>query len=171
MSRLPNFCPTCGSSLEDVHKFGALRRVCPACGYVHFNDPKVAVVTFITQENRVLLVKRGVEPEAGKWALPAGYVDYGEDPRETAFRETREETGLEIAIIGLFDVMFYRGNNAVIVIIYEGQAIGGQLQAGDDAIEARWFTPVELPELAFESTHAVIVAWIERLKQAPSTTQ
>lgn len=158
----PNFCPLCGSPLQDAARFGAIRRVCPACNYVHFSDPKVAVVTFITQENRVLLVRRGVAPEEGKWALPAGYVDYGENPRDTAVRETQEETGLTIEIKSLFDVMFYQGQNAVIVIIYEGKAVAGQLQAGDDAVEAGWFTPSELPELAFESTQAVIRKWIER---------
>lgn len=162
MNRTPNFCPQCGTPLQDAPKFGAVRRVCPNCDYVHFNDPKVAVVTFITQENRVLLVKRGVEPEEGQWALPAGYVDYGEDPRETAIRETYEETGLQIEIQSLFDVMFYRGHNAVIVIIYQANAIGGQLQAGDDAAEAKWFAPTELPELAFESSRAVIRKWLTR---------
>lgn len=162
MSRLPNFCPMCGARLDESLKFGAVRRVCPVCDYVHFSDPKVAVVTFVTQENRVLLVKRGVEPEEGKWALPAGYVDYGENPRDTAVRETQEETGLTIEIESLFDVMFYQGHNAVIVIIYEGKAVAGQLQAGDDAVEAGWFAPSELPELAFESTRAVINRWLER---------
>lgn len=157
----PNFCPNCGTALHAIEKYGAVRRVCPSCGYIHFHDPKVAVVTFITQENQVLLVKRGVDPESGKWALPAGYVDYGEDPRDTAVRETLEETGLEIQIRALFDVMFYRGNNAVIVIIYECEVLGGLLEAGDDAEEAAWFTPDTLPELAFESTRAVISKWLK----------
>ncbi|MBN1964223.1 MAG: NUDIX hydrolase, partial [Anaerolineae bacterium] len=89
-----NYCPRCGASLEQRMAFGQERPVCPACGYVHFYDPKVAAAVFIEQDGRVLLIKRGVEPEKGRWALPAGFIDRGEDPRHTAVREVQEETGL-----------------------------------------------------------------------------
>lgn len=153
------FCPLCGARLVTAQKFGKLRSTCPACGFVHFDDPKVAVATFITYQGRVLLVRRGVEPEIGKWALPAGYVDYGENPQSAAIRETLEETGIPITISGLLDVMYYEDHNKVIVIIYQGEALSFEPHAGDDATAAGWFSPQHLPEVAFESTQAVLRRW------------
>lgn len=159
MSREYRYCPHCASPLTDAEISGKLRRTCPACGFVHFHDPKVAVCIFVEQAGQVLLVKRGVEPELGKWALPAGYVDYGEAPESAAIREAYEETGLQIEISGLWDVLFYQGNKAVITLIYAGVMRGGILKAGDDALEAAWFPPDALPEIGFESTRRALARW------------
>lgn len=137
---------------------GQPRRACPQCGYVHYTDPKVGAGVLVAENGRVLLVRRGVMPERGKWSLPAGYVDAGQDPRETAAREVLEETGLIVSIDSLLDVYHNpaKQGGATIFILYRGTPIGGQLQAGDDADEARFFTPDEWPELAFASTrHAL----------------
>ncbi|MEZ4516578.1 MAG: NUDIX hydrolase [Chloroflexota bacterium] len=116
------FCPRCGSAMETRVVIDKPRRVCPACGYIHFTDPKVGVGILVTDdEGRVLLVRRGVEPEKGKWSLPAGYLDQGEDPKETAVREVREECGLTVSIERLLDVFHNPpGQGASIFILYEG---------------------------------------------------
>jgi ADP-ribose pyrophosphatase YjhB (NUDIX family) len=155
-----NFCPSCGTAMRDAERFGQMRRVCPACHYVQFDDPKVAAGAFIQQDGKILLVKRGVEPEIGKWALPAGYVDYGEDPAEAAIRETLEETGLQIQITDLFDVILTHSLNEVIFIIYRAEPIGGELQADDDVEEVAWFGKDDIPEVAFDSTRLVIQRWL-----------
>ncbi len=151
------YCPRCGHAVEILHKFGKPREVCPACGFVHFADPKVAVAIFIEAEGKVLLVLRGVEPQRGKWALPAGYVDRGEDPSEAAVRETAEETSLTVEISGLADVLY---DNDVIVIVYRARVLAGEPHAQDDALDVRWFGPQDIPELAFQSTERLIAAWI-----------
>jgi 8-oxo-dGTP diphosphatase len=161
-----NYCPRCGRPLIDAFKYGTIRRVCEACGFVHFRDPKVAAVVLVTENGRVLMVKRAVDPQGGKWALPAGYVDYGEDPREAARREVAEETGLEVAITRLIDVLGpdARGESpASIVILFEGERIGGTLQAHDDAERAVFFSPDEVPldNIAFESTRLLLDRWLE----------
>ena len=158
-----NYCPVCGTKLVRRERFGQIRPVCPACGYVHFYDPKVAAAVFIEDGDRILLIKRGVEPERGRWALPAGYVNAHEDPRQTAIREVREETGLEVRITRLIDV-FYSGrqNGASIIIVYAAEVIGGTLQPQDDAEKAEWFTAEHLPDLAFESTRRLVAAWAAR---------
>ena len=100
-----------------------------------------------------------MNPERGKWSLPAGFLDAGEDPAATAIREAYEETNLEIAISGLIDVYFNPprpDGGASIFILSAGQLRGGQLQAGDDADAAGFFGPDELPELAFASTRAMV---------------
>jgi 8-oxo-dGTP diphosphatase len=155
------YCPRCGKAVEDQVKFGKMRRVCPACGYVHFANPKVAVVTFLNQNREILLVKRGVDPERGKWALPGGFVDLGEDPQLAAVREAEEETGLTVEITGLLDVTF--PPNGVIVISYAGKVIGGTLCAADDVEACCWFKPDDLPDLAFDSTRRLIGLWIDNL--------
>lgn len=160
-----NYCPRCGHPLTDAFRYGKVRRVCESCGFVHFRDPKVAAVVLVTENGRVLMVKRAVDPQGGKWALPAGYIDYGEDPREAARREVAEETGLEVAITRLIDVLGpdARGESpASIVILFEGERIGGTLQAHDDAERAVFFSPDEVPfeDIAFESTRLLLDRWL-----------
>ena len=161
-----NFCPRCGRSLVDAYRSGKQRRVCEACGFVHFRDPKVAAVVFVTDSERVLMVKRAVDPQKGKWALPAGYIDYGEDPRAAAIREVGEETGLQVRITRLLDVLgpgTDGQNPASIVILFEGTVTGGRLAARDDVEQAILFAPDEIPfnDIAFESTRLLLSRWLE----------
>ncbi|MEB2289036.1 MAG: NUDIX hydrolase [Anaerolineae bacterium] len=162
-----NFCQVCGHSLEDRPVHGRVRRVCPACGFVHFEDPKVAVAAFIEDGGRVLLVRRAFNPERGKWALPAGYVDYGEDPAAAAIREVKEETGLDIAIAGVLGVSGGSGQfGASIVITYAATVLDGVARPADDADAVLWLSPGDaLPDIAFTSTRQALAAWQQRGKQ------
>ncbi len=157
-----NFCQVCGHAMIDRLAYGKSRRVCPECGYIHFTDPKVAAVVFIEKDHRVLLVRRAINPERGKWALPAGYIDDGEDPREAAIREVREETGLAIEITRLIDVQTGPDSHgASIVIIYAARALDGIARPLDDADAVLWYAVGDpLPELAFESTRQMLDTWI-----------
>jgi len=152
------FCPRCATPLVTRRVFGRPRRACPACRFVHFTDPKVGVGVLVVEDSRVLLVRRAVEPERGKWGLPAGYLDHGEDPGATAAREALEETGLTVVIEGLLDVIYNppgRGG-ASIFILYRARRVAGDVTPGDDADDARFFPLDALPDLAFASTHAAI---------------
>lgn len=162
-----NFCQVCGHAMEDRFAFGKTRRACPSCGYIHFRDPKVAAVVLIERDDHVLLVRRAVNPEQGKWALPAGYIDYGEDPREAAVREVREETGLEIEITQLLAVEGAPSKfGASIVIIFAGTVLNGTARPCDDAAEILWFAAGDpLPDLAFDSTRTMLADWITRQQQ------
>lgn len=139
---------------------GRLRRACTNCDFIHFTDPKVGVGVLVVQEGKLLLVQRIMKPEIGKWSIPAGYLDYGEDPKETAVREVLEETNLEVEITGLVDVYYnpdaITQGGASIFILYNAKLNGGTLKAGDDAKAAQFFGPEELPELAFTSTLTVV---------------
>lgn len=154
------YCPMCGTELHIIHRTGEMRPVCPNCDYTVYYDPKVAVVIFITQANRVLLIQRGVDPEKGKWALPAGFVNASEDPAHAAIREIHEETGLHVDRVRLLDVIANPGDGtADIVIAYAAQITGGTLQADDDAEDARFFSTDNLPETAFYTTDLLIRRW------------
>lgn len=151
MSRVANYCPRCGHALVQQEKSGRLRPVCPQCEFIVFFDPKVAVLAFIVQNEKVLLVKRGVDPGMGKWACPAGFVEYDEGPEDAVMREVQEETGLATAVSALLEVFPKTddGGAADIVIAYRMQITGGSLKAADDAEEVGWFGRDELPELVF----------------------
>jgi 8-oxo-dGTP diphosphatase len=132
--------------------------VCPACNWVFFADPKVAAAALIQQDDRVLLVRRAVDPLKGCWTLPAGFVDAGEDPAEAARRECLEETGLIVQIAGLVDVLFGQEHprGAHILLVYRARVCEGEIKAGDDVDGAAFFDLDDLPELAFSTTKKIL---------------
>lgn len=113
--------------------------------------PVPAVGLFVVKDGRVLLVRRGNEPGRGKWSLPGGRVRFGERSEDAAVREMREETGLEVRLRKVVDVVdvFWRGPEGellehFVIVDFEAEVVGGELRASDDAIDARWFSPEEL---------------------------
>ncbi|MEM2232783.1 MAG: NUDIX hydrolase [Nitrososphaerota archaeon] len=116
--------------------------------------PIPAVGLFVVKDGRVLLVRRGNEPGRGKWSLPGGRVRFGERSEDAAVREMREETGLEVRLRKVVDVVdvFWRGPEGellehFVIVDFEAEVVGGELRASDDAIDARWFSPEELEGL------------------------
>lgn len=158
-----NYCQVCGHAMTDQISYGKMRRVCPACGFIHFDDPKVAAVAFVEHDNHVLLARRAMNPGRGQWALPGGFVDYGEDPREAAVREVREETGLDVQVTRLIGVKSGAdaSGSASIVILYAARVTGGTAVPQDETDELLWYAASDpLPELAFDSTRAMLAEWI-----------
>jgi ADP-ribose pyrophosphatase YjhB (NUDIX family) len=156
---LIHFCPRCGAALTLQDRFGKIRPVCPQCEWIHFADPKVAAAVLIETDGRVLLVRRANEPFRGLWTLPAGFIDADEDPARAAERECFEETGLQVRVTGVLDVVAGRehARGADFVIVYRAQVIGGAPRAGDDADRVEWFDRDGLPELAFRATRFVLL--------------
>ena len=153
------YCPRCATPLETRVIIDKPRRVCPNCDFIYFTDPKVGVGVLITQNNKLLLVRRTMNPERGKWSIPAGFLDQDENPRDVAAREVLEETNLRVAVEELLDVYYNPPSDqggASIFILYRGRLLGGELRAGDDADAAAFFDANDLPELAFASTHDAI---------------
>jgi ADP-ribose pyrophosphatase YjhB (NUDIX family) len=165
------FCPMCGGALESrsLRDGDPARLVCTACGFVFYLDPKLAVGTIITDEqNRVVLVKRAIEPGYGKWVFPGGYVDRGEEVRAAAVREAREETGLEVRLDRLINIYSYTGRVPVIVV-YSATMMGGCLGCDDEGLEARFFEPETIPweELAFRSTREALHEFLGLTRSSP----
>ena len=132
------------------------RPTCPACGFVFYFNPVVGAGALVETDGRVVLVRRGVEPKAGYWCLPAGYVEADELVEEAVVREMGEETGLEIEVDDMLGVYsFGQEPQTGVLLLYSAHVTGGQLRAGDDAREVQTFAPDELPpdeEIAF-GTH------------------
>jgi len=156
----PKFCPQCGTALVSQMVAERLRPVCPACGFIFYLNPIVAAGTLIEQDGRVALVKRGVEPGRDQWGLPAGYVEADETAEEAAVRETLEETHLHVELEGLLDAFsFGRESDRGVLLIYAAHVLSGSLKAGDDALDAGWYGPDDLPEVAFGTHNEVLHKW------------
>ncbi len=165
------FCPRCGHLLEEKEIHGRERKYCPACGFVFFRDPKVGASVLVEHDNKILLVKRGIQPNKGKWCLPGGFVEFDESPENAAIRECKEETNLDVKIEKLLGIYPYindlRGPG--ILIAYKVKIIGDvkELKPGDDAEVARFFSPYELPpmeEIAFRTNREIILNWAKEKK-------
>ena len=158
------FCPRCGGGLERrvVKASEPKRLVCQACSFIFYQDPKVVAGTVFTLDGGIVLLKRGVEPALGKWVFPGGYVDRGESVRDAAVRETKEESQLDVRLSSLLNVYSYPGSPNVIVV-YTAEVIGGELAAADESVEARIFSPREVPwhDLAFDSTSDALKDYIK----------
>jgi ADP-ribose pyrophosphatase YjhB (NUDIX family) len=152
------YCVNCGSRLEGREAFGKQRLVCPNCGHVHFEDPKVAVGVVVEMEGGILLARRNHEPHIGRWSFPSGFVDAGEVLEVAAAREVREETGIDVAIDRLLGVYSSEGNRTVFVA-YAGHAVGGEMECGDECFEVAVFPRERLPDLAFPHDGAILDAW------------
>ena len=151
------FCPRCGGLLEQkiVKNTEPKRPVCRQCSYIVYIDPKIAVGTIIRNTNKqIALVRRSIDPGYGRWVFPGGYVDRGEELLVAAAREAKEEANLRIHINGLINLYSYAGQTPIIVV-YAATAVGGELRADDESLDASWFQASKLPwsELAFQSTH------------------
>jgi len=115
--------------------------------------PQVAVDAIIYQNGKVLLVQRKDEPFKGLWALPGGFVEYGETCEEAVAREALEETGCQIQPLGIFGVYSDPKRDPrgpVVSIVYEAEKRRGRVRADSDALNAGWFLLSKLPPMAFD---------------------
>src|SRR5687768_3875290 len=161
------FCPVCGQPLEPrvLKATEPKRLVCTSttCGFVFYLDPKIAVGTIIRMpDERIVLVRRAIEPGYGKWVFPGGYVDRGEEVTLAAVREAREEAGLAVRLDHLINVYSYAGR-APVIIVYAATMLSGELAVDDEGLEAREFDLDKIPwdELAFRSTREALRDYID----------
>jgi len=156
ITQLIRHCFSCGNLAVVRFVDGRERYMCGVCEQVIYQNPSPAAAVMLVQAGRVLLVKRGVEPQKGRWGLPAGFQELDETPEQAARREMHEETGLMPGKLQLFDLAFNNHNphKPVNVAIFMAQEAEGALQPGDDVAEVNFFPIHQLPtDLAFHYIH------------------
>jgi ADP-ribose pyrophosphatase YjhB (NUDIX family) len=161
----PAFCPACGQGLvgrllEEDHR---PRLVCPN-GHVTWRNPRLVVGTLPVRDGRVYLARRSIEPGAGLWTYPGGYLEVGEAAQEGARRETEEETQLRVEVGRLIGA-YSRPYAGVVTLIYEADIVGGEALPGVETSEVRAFDPDEIPwgELAFTTAESALRDWVGSL--------
>ena len=118
--------------------------------------PVACVGALVWRGDEILLIRRGKPPRQGQWSIPGGRIEFGEMMRFAAMREVREETGCEVELAGLSDVVdsVEEGIHAILVD-FNARWVSGEPVAGDDATEARF---VKLDDIK------QFVTWAETLR-------
>jgi len=155
------FCPACGTSLVGRIVDERARRVCPACGWIYWRNAKPCAGALVLRNGKVLLIRRSIEPFRGYWDIPGGFCEVDEHPAETAIREVREETGLEIELTGMLGLWLddYAGS-VTLNVYYLARPLSRRIRVGDDADGAAWFAPDVLPRrIAFANGRQALETW------------
>jgi 8-oxo-dGTP diphosphatase len=146
------YCPLCATRLIERDLYGAQRQNCPACGYINFLEPKLVAVVVVKRQNAFLLGRRSIDPGNGLWSFVSGYVNRGEKVEEAAVREVKEETNLDVRLESLLGVYSARGSPHVVIAYLatldesDRRSMTPQV---DEVSELAFFTPQEMPVLAF----------------------
>ena len=162
MSSAVPLCPHCARPTEQPI-------VCDRCSWRWYANPKPAAAVLLERgprdaEPSVLLLLRRVDPGAGAWDLPAGYLDPGESFEDGARREAREEAGLEVGLVSLAGVYHSPAVNAV-TVVYRARALddAAPVQVDFESSSHAWVPRSEVPawlsRMAFPAMAAAVADW------------
>ncbi len=168
LGNIMKFCSHCGSAVvfrlpEGDH---LPRHVCPACGAIHYQNPKMVVGCIPEWEDKILLCRRAIEPKYGLWTLPAGFMENGETTLEGAVRETWEEAGARIEIGALYTLFNLPHINQV-YLMFRARLLDLDYQSGIESLETRLFSETEIPwdEIAFRTVHSTLELYFQDRKK------
>jgi ADP-ribose pyrophosphatase YjhB (NUDIX family) len=155
------FCSSCGGKMQRSipQDDDRIRDNCPDCGHIHYDNPVLVTGCLLTHKNKIQLVKRAIEPEKGRWTLPAGYMENGESAEDAAVREAWEEARARVISQGLYFVYSLPQLNQV-YLIYRGELTGFHVgDAGHESLSVGLFEEQEIPweDLAFRDLVKPIV--------------
>jgi ADP-ribose pyrophosphatase YjhB (NUDIX family) len=159
-----NFCSRCGHALEFKVPEGdnLPRHVCPQCHTIHYQNPKIVAGCLPVWEDKILLCKRAIEPQYGKWTLPAGFMENDETLEQAALRESREEANANVRIDRLYAVVSLPHINQV-YMMFLGALMDQNFSVGDETLEVKLFAEAEIPwsSLAFRTIHFTLERFFE----------
>lgn len=128
------------------------RLVCPDCGFIDYQNPRIVVGAVCTWEDKFLLCRRAIPPGYGKWTFPAGFMELNETVAEGAAREAREEAGVEVDIQDLIGV-YEAPHVGHVMMMHRARMLTPDFDAGTESLEVALFSWDEIPwdDLAFPS--------------------
>jgi ADP-ribose pyrophosphatase YjhB (NUDIX family) len=154
------FCPICGTKYpNDQNK--NYHKHCSHCNYTYFENQRTATGAIIIYQQKLLMVKRAIEPSKGMWDFPGGFVEPTEHPEQTIIREIKEELGIDGQIIKLFGIyapnpyLYQDKINYVCDIFYLVKPMSTKFKPTDDVSSYQWFPIDKLPPkkaIAFPTT-------------------
>jgi ADP-ribose pyrophosphatase YjhB (NUDIX family) len=161
------YCIICGNILDKKIIEGKIRKYCTFCGYVHYINP-IPIVAVVVKNNKgeILVVKRGIEPEKGKWVLPGGFVDEDESPEQAAIRELKEETNLHAEKVKFIKLVSTKSPlyGPVLMLGYEAINFTGKIKPGDDAIDVMFKKIKNINFIAFKSHRKILKEYCLKIK-------
>lgn len=162
------FCSQCGAPVEQRIPAGEHlpRHVCPACGTIHYQNPKVVVGTIPEWEGRILLCRRAIEPRHGLWTLPAGFLENDETTIEGAMRETLEEASARVEVTHLYTLFNLPHVNQVYVM-FRARLLDLEFGPGPESLEVALYDERDIPwnEIAFPVVHQTLQLYYEDRRQ------
>jgi ADP-ribose pyrophosphatase YjhB (NUDIX family) len=147
MAPLLHNCARCGGRLAygPVPTEERQRYHCTDCGHVTYVNPRVVATTLpITDDGKVVLIRRAIPPGVGTWAQPGGFLEAEETVIQGAVRETLEETGLKVEPVGIIGV-YPQPRASVVIVVYEATIVGGEMAVSPETLDVRAFGIDELP--------------------------
>lgn len=159
-----NFCSQCGAPVQLLVPAGdnRPRHVCPSCGAIHYQNPKMVVGCVPEWEGKLLLCKRAIEPRYGFWTLPAGFMENGETTAEGAARETLEEAGARVEVLDLFTLINVPDINQV-YLMYRARLRDLDFDPGEESLAVALYDEAVIPweEIAFRTVKETLRHWFE----------
>ena len=160
-------CAQCGSSVERRTPPGDSRdrAVCPDCGAIHYENPKLVVGCVPVWEDKILLCRRAIEPRYGYWTLPAGFMENDETTGQGALRETLEEAGARVELGEAFSMLSVPHVNQVHVF-YRARLVDLNFAPGEESLDVALFEEARIPwkEIAFRTVGITLKRWFEDRK-------
>ena len=141
-----NYCSHCGAPVNlKIPAGDSLPRfVCDGCGAIHYQNPKMVVGAIPEWGDRILLCRRAIEPRAGLWTLPAGFMENAETTAQAAARETLEEACARIEVGDMFSLINVPHINQV-HILYRARLLDPEFAPGTESLEVRLFDEADIP--------------------------
>ena len=149
--------------MRDARHRARVRRRCPRCGFIFYDNPVLASCAVVIRGRRVLLARRANPPCAGLWDLPGGFLEAGETPEDALRRELREELGVTVRrarLAGFEPDRYGPGGFPTLTAVYRVDLAPGPMRCADDVSEVRWFPVTEIPfrAVAFASMRRALRA-------------
>lgn len=140
------FCSDCGSNIERRVPDGEDRErwVCSSCTRVHYQNPLTVVGCLVERGDEVLLCRRAIEPALGKWTIPAGFLELGETMMHGACRETMEEAGADVEILGPHSQLELT-HIGQLHMTFRARMRSEHFAAGDESLECAFFREADVP--------------------------